>query len=39
MNTTPIITLRPAYGVTDLKAALAFNWRGWHLSEKNGRRV
>lgn len=25
---------RPCYGSTDLAAALAFNWSGWHLSEK-----
>jgi hypothetical protein len=25
---------RPNYGVTSLKAALAWHWRGWHLSEK-----
>ena len=34
MDTTRIIIPRPSYGVTDLKAALAFNFRGWHLSEK-----
>lgn len=28
------IIKRPCYNVTDLKTALAFDWRGWHLSRK-----
>lgn len=32
MNTQTVT--RPIYGVTSLKAALAWHWRGWHLSEK-----
>jgi hypothetical protein len=34
MDTTRIIIPRPSYGVTSLKDALAFNWRGWHISRK-----
>jgi ATP-dependent DNA ligase len=29
-----MIIIRPSYTVTSLKAALAWHWRGWHLSEK-----
>lgn len=32
MNAQPIP--RPYYGVTGLKVALAWHWRGWHLSQK-----
>ena len=34
MNALPIIITRPTYGTCDLKAALTFNFHGWHLSEK-----
>jgi ATP-dependent DNA ligase len=34
MNTPEIIIPRPCYGTCDVKTALAFDWRGWHLSQK-----
>jgi ATP-dependent DNA ligase len=34
MNTLQTIIPRPRYGTCDLKSALGFDWRGWHISRK-----